>query len=527
MLSRIKTPATLGSLAISSRYKELLLDVTAIHPRPPISVQDVVGQKRSFVEDEDDDEDDDSYSGSGSFDKITDSIDVDTEDTKNVDGVNCQALTAQNLRDDHYQLEFSHGLSEDILLIKDLENDREYQLILRINDLLLEIDDELQSTIKFVWELYSNKFPELMTILTNPLELVRVIQKVGNEMDLTEVYLDNLLSPQQIMVVSVSASTTQGKPLSENQLQDVLRGCNIILQYYDDKNFLLSFVSKHINRIAPNLSILIGSQLAAQLIGLVGGLVSLAKIPACNIQVIGQQKSGNFGLSSMGTHQHEGVIANCDLVVSAPPDLKKKILKILAAKVALAARIDSYQIHFSNHEGLKMRREIESKVDKLLEPQKARTKKALPVPEEKKKSRRGGKRIRKMKERFMATELQKQQNKIQFSLDGGEYGDSAMGNDNGSVFNSQNIIYGGGSFSIAGSKVRGAAQVRSKFLSKANKVVKTSSGQTHGLSSSLVFTPVQGLELVDPTAAEEKLKEVNKKWFDTHSGFISALPKSL
>jgi U4/U6 small nuclear ribonucleoprotein PRP31 len=149
----------------------------------------------------------------------------------------------------------------------------------------------------------------------------------------------------------------------------------------------------------------------------------------------------------------------------------------------------------------------------LVEPQQARTKKALPIPMEKKRAKRGGRRMRKLKERFAVTELQKAQNKIQFTLDGGEYGESAMGLDSMPVMTSQ----GSG-------KVRGPQLVKSKFLQKQKKVAASSS-TSGGMSSSLVFTPVQGLELVDPSAVAEKLKDVNKKWFDAHSGFVSAMPK--
>ena len=73
------------------------------------------------------------------------------------------------------------------------------------------------------------------------------------------------------------------------------------------------------------------------------------------------------------------------------------------------------------------------KLEKLQEPAKAKTKKALPIPEEKKRSKRGGRRVRKMKERYAVTDLQSQQNKISFSLNEGEYGDRAMGLDRGMV----------------------------------------------------------------------------------------------
>ena len=43
--------------------------------------------------------------------------------------------------------------------------------------------------------------------------------------------------------------------------------------------------------------------------------------------------------------------------------------------------------------GIRMRKEIEDKIDKLHEAPKARIKKALPVPEEKSKKKRGGKKV--------------------------------------------------------------------------------------------------------------------------------------
>ena len=43
-----------------------------------------------------------------------------------------------------------------------------------------------------------------------------------------------------------------------------------------------------------------------------------------------------------------------------------------------------------------------------------------------------------MKERYAVTDLQSQQNKISFSLNDGEYGDSAMGVDKGMIGSKEN-----------------------------------------------------------------------------------------
>ena len=50
-----------------------------------------------------------------------------------------------------------------------------------------------------------------------------------------------------------------------------------------------------------------------------------------------------------------------------------------------------------------------------------------------------------------------------------------------------------------------------KKIQKQTKAYGGSSGATSGLASSLAFTPVQGLELENPQAQAEKLKQLNAK----------------
>ena len=62
--------------------------------------------------------------------------------------------------------------------------------------------------------------------------------------------------------------------------------------------------------------------------------------------------------------------------------------------------------------GREMREGIEKTLEKLQEPSKRKEKKALPAPIEKARKKRGGRRHRKMKERFEVTELSKFQNRM-------------------------------------------------------------------------------------------------------------------
>ena len=395
-----------------------------------------------------------------------------------------------------------------------LEDDPDYQLVVECNRLIHEIEEQINITHRFVAGIYAKKFPELDSILTNKVDYVKTVERIGNEMDMTTIDLNDILPSALVMIVSVTGSTTNGKPLSAEDLDLCLRGCGEIRALEDDKVRILRFVESRMNKIAPNMCAIIGTFLAAQLVGLAGGLISLSQVPADNFQVIGQEKRNLAGFSRVASMPNTGILYYADLVQRCPPMLRRKALKVLGHKVALVVRCDAYKNHPDGSEGRRLKEELMEKFEKWNEPPKARTKKALPIPEEKRKARRGGKRVRRFKERFAMTELRAQQNKIKVSLDEGEYGDSAMGNDQGMV----GVKDSG--------KLRAPIKKQTKLLSKKlQKVVQQSSGQTNGLSSSLIFTPVQGIELVNPNAAAERVKEANNKWFNANSGFLSAMPK--
>lgn len=395
------------------------------------------------------------------------------------------------------------------------KDDPEYQLLLRSNELLQDIDEEIFQTYVLVANLYRSKFPELETIIPNRLDYIKVVLRMGNETDVSVLNLKDILPQATIMVLSVTASSTTGRPLSEVDVGICIRGCEEVLRLNDDKRTVSAFIESRMTKMAPNLCSLVGPEITAELVGLAGGVDALAKIPACNIQVMGQPKRNLMGLSSVSTISHAGVLSRSEIVTSAQPAFRKKVLKALAGKVALAARVDSFKGAVNGADGVKFRESIEHRVEQMQDIPSARTHKALPIPEEKKKARRGGKRVRKLKERMAMTDLRKQQNKIDISLDRGEYGDSAMGVDV--------VSTSGPSGRLRAVKT---SQAQTQYLKKAKKVLAaTSSSETGGMVSSLAFTPVQGIELVNPSAVAEKVKDANKKWFDAHSGFLSAKPK--
>jgi U4/U6 small nuclear ribonucleoprotein PRP31 len=140
------------------------------------------------------------------------------------------------------------------------------------------------------------------------------------------------------------------------------------------------------------------------------------------------------------------------------------------------------------------------------------------------KKRRGGKRMRKLKEQFSESEMMKQANRRVFSTETGEYGDDAMGLTLGMLEKTKD---GSGNIRhMAGSAANKRKTRHANTKASRKKAAQMNAGgQSNGLASSMVFTPVQGLELVNPDATRERVKAANNKWFSDNSGFQSALPK--
>lgn len=137
--------------------------------------------------------------------------------------------------------------------------------------------------------------------------------------------------------------------------------------------------------------------------------------------------------------------------------------------------------------------------------------------------------MRRLKEKFAETELMKQANKRAFSTKVGEYGDDAMGltlgmldtkeaSGGGAIKNQANLMSQAKKMKVANTKA-------SRQNQNKRRAIQMSSGNTNGLASSMVFTPVQGLELVNPDAQRDRVREANAKWFSENTGFHSATSK--
>merc|ERR1719474_1139116 len=252
--------------------------------------------------------------------------------------------------------------------------------------------------------------------------------------------------------------------------------------------------------------------------------------PVCGscVALLGQQKKASTGFSTATQLPHTGFIYYAPIVQDVPPDLRRKVARIVGTKCTLAARVDSFHESTDGHIGAEYKEEIEKKIDKLVEPPPVKNIRALKAPMDAPKKKRGGRRVRQMKERYAVTELRKQANRMTF----GELVEDLYQNDLG--YTRGNIGKGGIGGGIRSAQVDERTKVRisqtlKKNLQKQQAVWGgTTSIKKHvsGTASSVAFTPVQGLEIVNPLAAEKKVDEANQKYFSATSGFLSVKKSS-
>jgi len=91
---------------------------------------------------------------------------------------------------------------------------------------------------------------------------------------------------------------------------------------------------------APNLSQLLGPELAARLVAQAGGLDRLAVLPASTVQVLGAERAFFEHLRGRAPPPRHGLLFLHPTVQSAPRPQRGKLARALAAKAAIAARLD-------------------------------------------------------------------------------------------------------------------------------------------------------------------------------------------
>ncbi|CAN1167955.1 Probable nucleolar protein 5-2 [Linum perenne] len=259
-------------------------------------------------------------------------------------------------------LGLSHSLSRYKLKFSP---DKVDTMIIQAIGLLDDLDKELNTYAMRVREWYGWHFPELARIVQDNIAYAKAVKLMGFREIAAKLDFSEILTEEVESEVKEAAMISMGTEISEHDLANIRQLCDQVLSLSEYRAQLYDYLKSRMNTIAPNLTALVGELVGARLIAHGGSLLNLAKQPGSTVQILGAEKALFRALKTKHATPKYGLIYHASLVGQAPPKMKGKISRSLAAKASLAIRYDALGDGQDNSMGLENRIKLEARLRSL------------------------------------------------------------------------------------------------------------------------------------------------------------------
>lgn len=203
---------------------------------------------------------------------------------------------------------------------------------------LNEFDETINLFLERIREWYSIHFPESVAAIPENKNFIEFIIKIGNKANYQG--KKNLLSYESTLNNEI-IERSLGVELTSEDLSQIREIADLIDILYKKKEVLENYITNLVNEVAPNTSIVATPIIAAKLISHAGGLKNLSVKPSSTIQLMGAEKALFRHLKTGADPPKYGLILQYPEIGKAPWWQKGKIARTLAAKIAIAARVDN------------------------------------------------------------------------------------------------------------------------------------------------------------------------------------------
>jgi nucleolar protein 56 len=207
-----------------------------------------------------------------------------------------------------------------------------------------EIDKVVNILEARVKEWYGLHFPELERILDSPEAYIKFVNNFERRKNITMKKLEGYgFTAEKAKEILSAAYRSKGTELRNEDLQKISSLSKEVTQLSSVRDSLAKHVEKTMNQFAPNIASVAGETIGARLIVKSGGLQKMARLPASTIQVLGAEKALFRAIRTGARPPKHGILFQHQAVHVAPKWQRGKIARSLAAKIAIASRIDAYR----------------------------------------------------------------------------------------------------------------------------------------------------------------------------------------
>lgn len=231
--------------------------------------------------------------------------------------------------------------------LKEIEKD---QLIIQATNSLDDLENTINILAKRLREWNSLNLPELDHIITKDETYAKVV-----------LHSDDIDSGLLKKIKKLKKKTL-GIEFSKEDRNAINSLATSILTLYSEREGIESYITESMNDVAPNTSALAGPLLGARLLAIAGSLKRLAILPASTIQILGAEDAFFRFLKKRKKPPKHGIIFQLPEIRSAPKNVRGRISRKFAAKLAIAAKVDYFGGEFI---GDKLRADFMEKIEKL------------------------------------------------------------------------------------------------------------------------------------------------------------------
>ncbi|MBD3389085.1 MAG: C/D box methylation guide ribonucleoprotein complex aNOP56 subunit [Candidatus Altiarchaeales archaeon] len=241
--------------------------------------------------------------------------------------------------------------------LKEVERD---QILIQAVNSLDDIDEAVNRLIERLREWYSLHFPELDDLVSSHEAYANLVSEVGFRSAYPSAKTG--FDPDFTDKIVKASEDSLGVDLTEEDLKAIRAFTRPIMELHKSKLSIEEYVTSLMDEIAPNISALAGPLLGARLIAMAHSLKRLSTLPAGTIQILGAEDAFFRFMKTGRKPPKHGIIFQYPAIRGAKKNVRGKLARTFAAKIALASRADAYKGEFI---GDKLKKDFEKRVKSL------------------------------------------------------------------------------------------------------------------------------------------------------------------
>ncbi len=225
--------------------------------------------------------------------------------------------------------------------VTEVSQSPDLHLIQAINT-LDETDKIINSISSRLREWYGLHFPELDNLIDSINGYSQIVLSGNRENISREDFEKAGFSKDKVEMLSLVKEKSRGGNISEENFAIVQSLAKQILDLFELRKSIEEHVEKQMLEEAPNISAILGTTVGARILAHAGSLKRLATMPSSTIQILGAEKALFRSLKTGANPPKHGILFQHAIVHAAPRWQRGKVARAVAAKTAIAARVDVY-----------------------------------------------------------------------------------------------------------------------------------------------------------------------------------------